>query len=104
MKVLAFLLRTTDRLVSRTLLAALFSALLAAGVALLVASEATRVWPPDQLTYVTMAIVAALAAFAASVSVLLRAALRSLVRATAVTSHVEHVEQVGGALAGGGKR
>jgi hypothetical protein len=101
MKVLTFLLKTTDRLVSRTLLSALFSALLAAGVALLVAAEATRVWPPDQLTYVTMAIVAAFAAYAASVSVLLGAALHGLVRATAVTSHVE---QVGSSLVDSGKR
>jgi hypothetical protein len=83
MRVLAFLLKTTDRLVSRTLLSALFSAVLAAGVALLVISEGTGQWPPQQLTYVTMAIIAAFAAYAASVSVLLHAALHGLVRATA---------------------
>jgi len=104
MRVLAFLLKTTDRLISRTLLSALFSAALAAGVALLVVSEGTGQWPPQQLTYVTMAIIAAFAAYAASVSVLLKAALHTLVRATAVTSHAEHVEQVGGSLVGSGKR
>jgi hypothetical protein len=84
MKVLGFLVRTTDRLVARVLLSALFSAVVAAGVTLLVASEGTRQWPPQQLTYVAMVLFAAFGAYGAAVSVLLRAALRGLVRATEV--------------------
>jgi len=82
MKVLALLVRTTDRLIARVLLSALFSAAVAAGVTLLVAYEGTRQWPPQQLTYVAMVMFAAFAAFGAGVWVLLRAALRGLVRTT----------------------
>jgi len=84
MKMLAFLLKTTDRLVSRMLLNALLFGVLAAGVTVLVGAEATRQWPPQQLTYVAMAIIAGFAAYAASVSVLLGASLHSLVRAAAL--------------------
>jgi hypothetical protein len=103
MKVLALLVRTTDRLVSRMLLSALFSAVVAAGVTLLVASEGTRQWPPQQLTYVAMAFVAGFAAYGAAVSVLLRAALHGLVRATAAAPHGRQGEQQGkqGSGAGG---
>lgn len=91
MKMLAFLLKTTDRLVSRILLNGLFAAVLAAAVTLLVAYEGTRQWPPHQLTFVTMAIIAGFAAYAAGISVLLRAAGRSLVRATAAARPVAPV-------------
>lgn len=85
MKMLRFLLKTTDRLVARMLLNALLFAVLAAGVTLLVGAEGTRQWPPQQLTYVTTAIIAGFAAYAAAVSVLLGAALHSLVRVAAPT-------------------
>jgi hypothetical protein len=91
MNMLAFLLKTTDRLVSRVLLNALFFGVLAAAVSLLVAYEGTRQWPPQQLTYVAVALIAGFAAYAAGVSVLLRAALHGLVRATAEAQHVEQV-------------
>jgi hypothetical protein len=71
MNVLAFLVKTTDRLIARVLLSALFSAVAAAGVTLLVTYEGTRQWPPQQLTYVGMVIVAGFAAYGAAVSVLL---------------------------------
>jgi hypothetical protein len=83
MKLLAFLIRTTDRLVPRVLLNALFGALLAAGVALLVAYEGTLKWPPQQLTAVAAIGFAAFAAYATAVSVLLWAALHALVQAAA---------------------
>ncbi len=83
MKALTFLLKTTDRLVSRTLLNVLFFGVLAAAVTLLVAYEGTRQWPPQQLTYVAMAVIAGCVAYAAGVSVLLWAALHRLVRAAA---------------------
>jgi hypothetical protein len=93
MKVLAFLVTTTDRLVSRVLLSALFSAVVAAGVTLLVAYEGTRQWPPQQLTYVAAVLFAAFAAYGAAVWVLLRAALRGLVRATEAAPHSQQSEQ-----------
>jgi hypothetical protein len=93
MKVLGFLLGTTDRLVSRVVLSALFAALLAAGVTLLVAAEGTRQWPPHQLTYVAMVIIAGLSAYAAGVSVLLRAAARALVR---TASEAQQAAKIGG--------
>jgi hypothetical protein len=93
MKVLAFLVTTTDRLVARVLLSALFSAVVAAGVTLLVAYEGTRQWPPQQLTYVAMVLFAGFAAYGAAVSVLLRAALHGLVRVTADAPHRHQGEQ-----------
>ncbi|HEV7126550.1 MAG TPA: hypothetical protein VGN32_03800 [Ktedonobacterales bacterium] len=84
MKVLAFVLKTTDRLVARILLTALFCGVLALVVTLLVAYEGTRQWPPQQLTYVAMAIIAGFAAYAGGVSVLLSGAVHSLVRAHAL--------------------
>ena len=93
MKVLAFLVTTTDRLVSRVLLSALFSALVAAGVTLLVAYEGTRQWPPQQLTYVAAVLFAGFAAYGAAVWVLLRAALRGIVRATEAPPHSHLGEQ-----------
>jgi hypothetical protein len=95
MKVLAFLVRTTDRLASRVLLSALFSAVVAAGVTLLVAYEGTRQWPPQQLTYVALVLFAGFAAYGAAVSVLLGAALRGLVQATEGASHSHPSERKG---------
>jgi hypothetical protein len=107
MKVLAFLLKTTNRLASRILLNGLFFGVLAAGVTLLVAYEGTRQWPPQQLTYVATAIIAGFAAYAAGVSALLQAALRRLVRATAdaqIEAQIEaqHVDKVVGSVTSGG--
>jgi hypothetical protein len=92
MNVLRFVVKTTDGLVVRLLLGASFSGLLAAGMTLLVASEGTGEWPPQQLTYVAMVAVGVLVAVAVSLFILLRAALRSLVRVTA------RPEQVGSAI------
>jgi hypothetical protein len=92
MKLLAFLLRTTDRLVARVLLNALFAAVVAAGVTLLVAYEGTRQWPPQQLTYVAMVFFAGFAAYGAGVTILLRAAARGLVQA----SEAQHGELAAG--------
>lgn len=93
MKLLAVLVRTTDRLVARVLLSALFGAVVVAGVSLLVAYEGTRQWPPQQLTTVSMVAFAGFAAYGAAVSVLLRAALRGLVRALEATPHDHQGEQ-----------
>jgi hypothetical protein len=93
MKLLWFLLRTTDRLVARTLLNALFAALVAAGVTLLVAYEGTRRWPPQQLTDVATVFFAGFAAYAAGITVLLRAATYGLVRAKAELQHGEPAER-----------
>ncbi len=68
--------------------------LVAAGVTLLVAAEGTRQWPPNQLTYVSMVVIAGLAAYAASVSILLRAAAHGLIRAAAAARDVEHEDTV----------
>jgi hypothetical protein len=92
MKVLTFLVKTSDRLVSRMLLSALFFGVLGAGVTLLVGAEGTRQWPPHQLTYVAMVSIAVFAAYAAGVSVLLRAALHSLVQAVDAAPHGTQVE------------
>jgi hypothetical protein len=92
MKVLRFVVKTTDGLVVRLLLGAVFGGLLAAGMTLLVASEGTGAWPPQQLTYVAMVTVGVLVAVAVSLFILLRAALRSLVRVRT------QPEQVGSAL------
>jgi hypothetical protein len=92
MKVLRFVVKTTDGLAVRLLLGATFSGLLAAGMTLLVASEGTGEWPPQQLTYVAMVAVGILVAIAVSLFIVLRAALRSLVRVSA------QPPQVGSAL------
>jgi hypothetical protein len=97
MKLLAFLVKTTDRLVPRVILSALFGGLLTAGVALLVAYEGTLKWPPQQLTGVAAIALAAFAAYAAAVSVLLSAALHALVQAKdAAPSREQGVGVVGG--------
>jgi hypothetical protein len=88
MKMLTFLLKNTDRLVSRMLLNALLFGALAAGVTLLVGAEGTRQWPPQQLSYIATAIIAGFAAYAAAVSILLGAALHGLVRASAPAPQV----------------
>jgi hypothetical protein len=92
MKVLRFVVNTTDGLLVRLLLGAAFSGLLAAGMTLLVASEGTGEWPPQQLTYVAMVAVGILVAIAVSLFILLHATLRSLVRVRT------QPEQVGSAL------
>ena len=92
MNVLRFVVNTTDGLVVRLLLGAFFGGLLAAGMTLLVASEGTGEWPPSQLTYVAMVTVGVLVAVAVSLFILLRAALRSLVRVRT------QPEQVGSAI------
>jgi hypothetical protein len=83
MNVLRFVVKTTDGLVVRLLLGATFSGLLAAGVTLLVASEGTGAWPPYHLTSVAMVAIGVLVAVAVSLFIVLRAALRSLVRVRA---------------------
>ncbi len=92
MKVLRFVVNTTDGLVARLLLGAIFGGLLAAGMTLLVASEGTGEWPPQQLTYVAMVTIGVIVAAMVSLFILLRAALRSLVRVRT------QPEQVGSAL------
>ena len=92
MKVLRFVVNTTDGLVVRLLLGAFFSGLLAAGMTLLVASEGTGEWPPSQLTYVAMVAIGVIVATMVSLFILLRATLRSLVRVRT------QPEQVGSAL------
>ena len=92
MKVLAFVVKTTDGLFVRLLLGATFSGLLAAGLTLLVASEGTGEWPPQQLTSVAMVAIGVLVAAVVSLFILLRAALRSLVRVRT------QPEQVGGTI------
>ena len=59
---------------------------------LLVASEGTGEWPPQQLTYVAMVAIGVIVAAMVSLFILLRAALRSLVRVRT------QPEQVGSAL------
>ena len=103
MKVLTFLVKTSDRLVARLLLSALLFGVLGAGVTLLVGAEGTRQWPPHQLAYVTMVVIAGFAAYAAGVSVLLRASLHSLVRAVDAASHAtQHDIQVESGPGAGG--
>ncbi len=92
MKVLRFVVNTTDGLVVRLLLGATFGGLLAAGMTLLVASEGTGEWPPSQLTYVAMVAIGVIVAAMVSLFILLRATLRSLVRVRT------QPEQVGSAL------
>jgi len=67
-----------------------------------VASEGTRQWPPQQLTYVAMVAIAVFAAYATGVSILLSAAAHGLVHAVAESKHAEeaHRADVG---AGGGE-
>jgi hypothetical protein len=92
MRVLRFVVNTTDGLAVRLLLGAVFGGLLAAGMTLLVASEGTGEWPPQQLTYVAMVAIGAIVAAMVSLFILLRAALRSLVRVRT------QPEQVGSAI------
>ena len=92
MKVVRFVVNTTDGLVVRLLLGAFFGGLLAAGMTLLVASEGTGEWPPSQLTYVAMVAIGVIVAAMVSLFILLRATLRSLVRVRTQR------EQVGSAI------
>jgi len=103
MKVLTFLVKTSDRLVSRMVLSALLFGVLGASVTLLVGAEGTRQWPPHQLAYVTMVVIAGFAAYAAGISVLLRASLHSLVRAVDAAPHAaQHDTQVEPGTGAGG--
>ncbi len=63
---------------------------------LLVVSKGTRQWLPQQLTDVALASIGGFASYAAAVSLVLRSALHSLVRATDTAQGQQ------GALSGGG--
>jgi hypothetical protein len=84
MRIIGHLLATGCRTFLHLVFTAVLSAAVAAGAALLVAYVETRHWPPTQLTYVTAAAFAVLAAYAAGATVLLRASTRSLLGAAKV--------------------
>jgi hypothetical protein len=84
MRIVGHLVATGCRTFLNLLFTAVLAAAVAAGAALLVAYVETRHWPPAQLTYVTAAAFAVLAAYAAGVTVLLRASTRTLLGAAKV--------------------
>ena len=84
MRIMGHLLATGCRTFVHLLFTAVLAAAVAAGAALLVAYVDTRHWPPTQLTEVTAGAFAVLAAYAAAVTVLLRASTRTLLDAAKV--------------------
>jgi hypothetical protein len=102
MRIMGHLIATGCRTFWRILFMALFAAVLAASVALLVAYEGTRQWPPTQLTEVTAAAFAVLTAYAAGLTVLLSESVKALVDAAKVVEHeaVAPVKAVGRELEG----
>lgn len=81
MRIMGHLITTGCRTFWRILFMSLFAAVLAAGVALLVAYEGTRQWPPTQLVYVAVAAFAVVSAYAVGVTVLLSESVKALVDA-----------------------
>jgi hypothetical protein len=84
MRIMGHLVATGCRTSLRLVFTAVLAAAVAGGVALLVAYANTRHWPPTQMTDVTAAAFAVLAAYAAGVTVLLRASTRTLLGAAKV--------------------
>lgn len=81
MKLFTQLIRAIGRAFVRIVLLALFCGLLAGAVALLVAYEGTRRWPPDQLTWVAVVVIVMLVVYAVAITIMLGEALRAAVRA-----------------------
>ena len=81
MRILGHLIATGCRTFWRILFMSLFAAVLAAGVALLVAYEGTRQWPPTQLMEVAVGAFAVVCAYGVGVTVLLSESVKALVDA-----------------------
>jgi hypothetical protein len=84
MRIMGHLITTGCRTIWRILFMSLFAAALGAGVALLVAYEGTRQWPPTQLMYVAAVALAVVAGYAVGVTVLLSESVKALVDAATV--------------------
>ncbi len=84
MRIMGHLVATGCRTFFNLLFTAVLAAAVAGGATLLVAYTETRHWPPTQMTGVTAAAFAVLAAYAAGVTVLLRASTRTLLGAAKV--------------------
>jgi hypothetical protein len=102
MRIMGHLIATGCRTFWRILFMAVFAAVLAAGVALLVAYEGTRQWPPTQLTDVAAGAFAVLTAYAAGLTVLLSESVKALVDAAKVVEReaVAPLKAVGRELEG----
>ncbi len=84
MRIMGHLAATGCRTFFNLVFTAVLAAAVAGGATLLVAYIQTRNWPPAQMTDVTAAAFAVLAAYAAGVTVLLRASTRTLLGAAKV--------------------
>jgi hypothetical protein len=84
MRIMGHLVASGCRTLFNMLFTAVLAAAVAGGAALLVAYAQTRHWPPSQLTAVTAAAFAVLGAYAAGVTVLLRASTQAMLGAAKV--------------------
>jgi hypothetical protein len=84
MRIMGHLLARGCRTVVHMLFTAVLAAAVAGGAALLVAYAQTRQWPPSQLTDVSAIAFAVLGAYAAGVTVLLRASTQAVLGAAQV--------------------
>lgn len=102
MRIMGHLVTTGCRTFFRILFMSLFAAAVAAGVALLVAYEGTRQWPPTQLVYVAAGAFAVVTAYAMGVTVLLSESVKALVDAAKLAEReaVAPIKAVGRELEG----
>lgn len=100
MAVFAHIFKSLFRAFVRIFFTALFCAALAAGVVALVSYEATRQWPPHQLTIFAMVALAVLAGYAGGITVLLSEAVHGAIAAARTVEHdtVGAVETAAGDL------
>ena len=84
MRIMGHLLARGCRTLFNMLFTAVLAAAVAGGAALLVAYAQTRHWPPSQMTDVTAVAFAVLGAYAAGVTVLLRASTQAVLGAAKV--------------------
>src|SRR5262249_25145560 len=102
MRIIGHLFTTGCRTVWRILFMSLFAAALAAGVAMLVAYEGTRRWPPPPSMYVAAGAFAVLSAYAVGLTVLLSESVKALVDAAKLAEReaVAPIKAVGRELEG----
>lgn len=84
MRIMGHFITAGCRTVVNLLFTTVLAAAVAGGAALLVAYSQTQSWPPTHMTDVTAAAFAVLAAYAAAVTVLLRASTKTLLGAAKV--------------------
>lgn len=101
MRIMGHLITTGCRTFFRIVFMSLFAAVVAAGVAVLVAYEGSRQWPPTQLMYVAAGAFAVVSAYAVGVTVLMSESVKALVDAAKLAEReaVAPIKAVGHELA-----